>query len=230
MTLFLWSLLIEHNCMKRSNQIVGCISGSSSIFSLTNTIIRFTYNLVDSFLRHTNTKTLIHSCLLAYITLLLIKMKDWQCEMPRMTPHLSPIFTSFLPLWTALASYTRTVWFISGKNGYQMYCRIFRRWKTCGTQYYPALLKPLDWCIYRSNHSSIEVMQILLDRSDDYIENLHRLVTSPNQQELDIQKMEAGLTKLPLILRLYLSQCLRVPFCMMTDVMQKEAPQLQPSI
>ncbi|KAG2749072.1 hypothetical protein P692DRAFT_20780095, partial [Suillus brevipes Sb2] len=107
----------------------------------------------------------------------------------------------------------------SGKNGCRMYCGILGRCKTRGTRYYPALLKPLDRCTHGSDHPSIDVTQIPLGGSDDYAENLRRLVTAPNQRQLDMRKTETGLTKPPLILGLSPSRCLGVPFCMTTDIM-----------
>jgi hypothetical protein len=107
----------------------------------------------------------------------------------------------------------------SGKNGCRMYCGVLGRRKTRGTRYYPALLKPLDQCVIGSDHASIDVTQIPLGGSDDYADNLKHLVTSPNQQQWEIRKMETGLTKPPLILGLSPSRCLGVPFCMTTDIM-----------
>ncbi|KAG0701436.1 hypothetical protein DFH29DRAFT_990075 [Suillus ampliporus] len=83
----------------------------------------------------------------------------------------------------------------SGRNGCRMYCGVLGRRKTCSTQYYPVLLKPLDRCTHGSDHTSINVTQIPL-------ENLCRLVAAPNQRQLDLKKTETGLTKPPLILGL----------------------------
>ncbi|KAG2349836.1 hypothetical protein BDR05DRAFT_972776 [Suillus weaverae] len=64
-----------------------------------------------------------------------------------------------------------------------------------------SLLKPLIQCIHGSDHPSIDITQIPLGGSDDYAQNLYRLMTAPNQEQLDIWKTETVL------------------FCMTTDIM-----------
>ncbi|KAJ8580047.1 hypothetical protein M405DRAFT_855068 [Rhizopogon salebrosus TDB-379] len=111
----------------------------------------------------------------------------------------------------------------SGKNGCRIYCGVKGRRKTRGTRYYPALFKPTDRSVIGSDHPDIDVFKLPLGGSDDYETNLQRLVTSPNQRQLDIRKTETGVTKPPLILGLSPSRCLGVPFCMTTDTMHLAA-------
>lgn len=60
----------------------------------------------------------------------------------------------------------------SGKNGCQLYCGVQGRGKTCGTCYYPALLKPTDHLVIGSNHPDIDIFKIPLGGSDNYKTNL----------------------------------------------------------
>jgi hypothetical protein len=107
----------------------------------------------------------------------------------------------------------------SGKNGCHMYCGISGRHKTQGTHYYPALLKPRDWCAPGSVHDDVNILTLPLGGSANYADNLYQLVSSPSQQQLDIRKTETGLTKPPLILGLSPSRCLGILFCMTTNSM-----------
>ena len=53
----------------------------------------------------------------------------------------------------------------------------------------------------------------------DYLQNLMKIVSVPNQTQWDKMKTETGLTKPPLILGLNPLCSLDVPLCMMTDIM-----------
>jgi hypothetical protein len=107
----------------------------------------------------------------------------------------------------------------SGKNGCRLYCGVTGRRKPHGTHYYPALLKPLGQCAAGSEHADINVLKLPPGGSEDYANNLRRLVASPNQRQWEIRKTETGITKPPLILGLKPSRCLGVPYCMTTDIM-----------
>jgi hypothetical protein len=63
-------------------------------------------------------------------------------------------------------------------------------------------------------HPDISVFQLPPGGSEEYADNLHRLITSPSQQQLDICKTETGITRSPLILGLNPSHCLGIPHCM----------------
>jgi hypothetical protein len=107
----------------------------------------------------------------------------------------------------------------SGKNGCRVYCGVLGRRKPNGTHYYPALLKPLGRCAPGSDHPDISVFRLPPGGSEEYADNLRRLITSPSQRQLDIRKTETGITRPPLILGLKPSRCLGIPHCMTTDIM-----------
>ena len=107
----------------------------------------------------------------------------------------------------------------SGKNGCHLYCGLPGRRKECVHRYYPALLCPRDRVPEGSNHPDIDVFKLLAGGSSDYSQNLHTIVSVPNQMQWDKMKTETGLTKPPLILGLDPSRSLGVPLCMTTDIM-----------
>ncbi|KAG2349710.1 hypothetical protein BDR05DRAFT_972677 [Suillus weaverae] len=107
----------------------------------------------------------------------------------------------------------------SSKNGCQMYCGLRGRHKTCGTHYYPVLLKPHNHCIAGSDHANIDAFTIPLGSADDYSKNLELIVTIPSQPQYELKQTETGLMKPPLIFSLSPQCCLSVLLCMTTDIM-----------
>ena len=107
----------------------------------------------------------------------------------------------------------------SGKNGCRLYCGLPGRRKERAHRYYPALLCPRDRVPEGSNHPDIDVFKLPAGGSSDYSQNLHAIVSVPNQTQWDKMKTETGLTKPPLILGLDPSRSLGVPLCMTTDIM-----------
>lgn len=89
----------------------------------------------------------------------------------------------------------------------------------CGLRYYPALLCPQDRVLEGSNHADINVFNIPPGGSLDYLQNLHKIISVPNQTQWNKMKTETSLTKPPLILGLKPSHSLGVLLCMTTNIM-----------
>lgn len=107
----------------------------------------------------------------------------------------------------------------SGKNGCRLYCGLPGRRKEHGHRYYPALLCPRDRVPEGSNHADIDAFSLPPGGSSDYLHNLTKIVSSPNQTQWDKMKTKTGLTKPPLILGLNPLRSLGVPLSMTTDIM-----------
>ena len=106
-----------------------------------------------------------------------------------------------------------------GKNGCHVYCETRGRRKTRQSHYYPALLKPSDRACIGSDHNDINVFLIPPAGSQSYSNNLRNLISSPNQRQYELRRLETGISKPPLILGLHPTRSLGVPLCMATDIM-----------
>ncbi|KIJ58220.1 hypothetical protein HYDPIDRAFT_178099 [Hydnomerulius pinastri MD-312] len=106
-----------------------------------------------------------------------------------------------------------------GKNGCRIYCGVRGRRKTNKSNYYPALLRPRDRACMGSNFPDVNVFSLPPGGSQDYADNLRKLVASPSKRQYDNNKTDTGITKPPLILGLKPSRSLGVPFTMTTDIM-----------
>ena len=117
-----------------------------------------------------------------------------------------------LVYWDGMVSHSST-------NGCRLYCGLPGRRKERAHRYYPALLCPHDRVPEGSNHPDIDVFKLPAGSSSDYSQNLHMIVSVPNQTQWDKMKTETGLTKPPLILGLNSLHSLGVPLCMTTNIM-----------
>ncbi|KAF9218350.1 hypothetical protein BS17DRAFT_676268, partial [Gyrodon lividus] len=85
------------------------------------------------------------------------------------------------------------------KNGFHLYCDIL----SC----------------QKINHPNYNSFQLPLSGSGDYAAQLKQLLSSPNQSQYEVQHMETGILKPPLLLSLDPSQSLGVPICITADIM-----------
>jgi hypothetical protein len=133
-------------------------------------------------------------------------------------------FISFLYLFLATADGPGLVYFDGmvghcGKNGCRLYCGVIGRRKHRGSHYYPVLLLPNNFHVQGCDHPDVDVFNLPPAASNEYVANLHRLVSSPNQRQYGMRKTETGITKPSLLLGLHPSHTLRVPVCFSTDIM-----------
>lgn len=106
-----------------------------------------------------------------------------------------------------------------GKNNCWLYCGVIGGRKQCRSHYYLVLLLQDNFHIQGCDHPDVDVFNLLPAASHEYVANLHHLMSSPNQQQYGMQKMETGITTPSLLLGLHPSHMLRVPVCFSTDIM-----------
>ena len=131
--------------------------------------------------------------------------------------HLAALQAEGLPIWNAQtdSQYISDLYLIfttadgpglvywngmvghSGKNGCRMYCGVPSRRKTRAKHYYPALLKPRDYCTQGSDHPDINVFKLPPGGWAEYVNHLQTIVSVSNQTQWDKQETKTGLTKPP---------------------------------
>ena len=82
-----------------------------------------------------------------------------------------------------------------GKHGCRLYCGLPGRREPQGKHYFPALLKPVDYDIDGCLHEDVEIKNIPQVSCDQYHENLRYLVSSPNETQYRLRRLETGISK-----------------------------------
>jgi len=70
-----------------------------------------------------------------------------------------------------------------GKHGCRLYCGMQGCRKDHGKHYFPALLKPLDYCVPGCTHDDIDVMNLPIPSRRQYHKNLRIVILSPNDTQ-----------------------------------------------
>ncbi|KIK78527.1 hypothetical protein PAXRUDRAFT_72821, partial [Paxillus rubicundulus Ve08.2h10] len=100
-----------------------------------------------------------------------------------------------------------------------VYCSVKGHQKEHVTHYYPVLLCPHNYDVTGSDHGNVDVFDLLQGGSSYYGENINKIIAVRNPTQWDKMKMETGLTKPPLILRLHPTHSLSVPLCITSNIM-----------
>ena len=85
-----------------------------------------------------------------------------------------------------------------GKHGCRLYCGMQGRREHHGKHYFPALLKPLNYDVRDCTHDDIDVVNLPIPSHERYYENLHTVITSPNDRQYRARRLATGISK-PLI-------------------------------
>ena len=70
-----------------------------------------------------------------------------------------------------------------GKHEYHIYCGLAGGRKPQGKQYFPALLKPLNYAVKGCTHGDIDIRNLPEASCEQYKANLHYLVASANEHQ-----------------------------------------------
>jgi len=82
-----------------------------------------------------------------------------------------------------------------GKHGCRLYCGMQGGCEDHGKHYFPALLKPLDYCVPGCTHDDINIMNLPIPSRRQYHENLCIVISSPNDTQYDTRHLETGISK-----------------------------------
>ena len=134
------------------------------------------------------------------------------------------IFTShpFLALGTADGpgmTYLNGLVGHHGKNGCRLYCSVIGRHKPGGSHYYPALLKPLNYRVFGSDHNDLPYANLPSCSPEIYHKNLRHLLASPNETQYKKRRLETGISKPSIFLGLQQAKILGIPGCFGSDIM-----------
>jgi hypothetical protein len=70
-----------------------------------------------------------------------------------------------------------------GKHGCRLYCGMAGHHEAQGKQYFPALLKPLNYEVKECMHADIDIQYLPSPSREQYNINLHHLIMSPNEAQ-----------------------------------------------
>jgi hypothetical protein len=82
-----------------------------------------------------------------------------------------------------------------GKHGCRLYCGLPGRREPQGKHYFPALLKPVDYEIDGCLHEDVDIKDIPEASCDRYHRNLRHLVSSRNEAQYRLRRLETGISK-----------------------------------
>lgn len=82
-----------------------------------------------------------------------------------------------------------------GKHGCRLYCGLPGRREPQGKHYFPALLKPVDYDINGCLHEDVDFKDIPEASCDRYHHNLRHLVSSRNEAQYRLRRLETGISK-----------------------------------
>jgi len=82
-----------------------------------------------------------------------------------------------------------------GKHGCRLYCGLPGRREPQGKHYFPALLKPVDYDIDGCLHGDVDIKDIPEASCDRYHHNLRHLVSSRNEAQYRLRRLETGISK-----------------------------------
>lgn len=107
----------------------------------------------------------------------------------------------------------------SGRRGCRLLCEFAGRNKPSGSHYYPALLRPSDSDHPGSNHSDIDVQNIVMVDTTKYRQELNHVLRSSTNAEYNKRRLETGLRKASIFDGL--PRILELPTCFPGDIMHQ---------
>lgn len=110
-----------------------------------------------------------------------------------------------------------------GKHGCRLYCGMKGRREEHGKHYFPALLKPADYAVRDCDHPDIDVRNFPKPSRDQYLRNLHELVTSPNESNYRARRLKTGISKPSIFSGIDRSSTLGLPHSAGSDIMHLAA-------
>lgn len=106
-----------------------------------------------------------------------------------------------------------------GAYGCRLYCPTKGRHKPGANQYYPALLKPLDYTVEGCDHADVSARHIPPMSAAEYDQNLAYVMASPNETQFKKRRKATGISKPSLFSGLPSNRILGIPGCFLTDLM-----------
>lgn len=106
-----------------------------------------------------------------------------------------------------------------GKHGCRLYCGMAGRREAQGKQYFPALLKPMDYEVDGSTHPDIDIRSLPSPSREQYNTNLRHLVSSPNETQYRARRLATGISKPSIFSGLDHSSTLGLPHSAGSDIM-----------
>jgi len=108
-----------------------------------------------------------------------------------------------------------------GKHGCRLYCGMPGRREVHGKQYFPVLLRPLNYDVDGCMHADIDIRNLPSPSRDQYNSNLRYLVTSPNETQYHARRLATGISKPSIFSGLDLDRSftLGLPYSAGSDIM-----------
>jgi Transposase family tnp2 len=106
-----------------------------------------------------------------------------------------------------------------GKYVCCLYCPVMGWHKPGSPHYYPTLLKPHNYNVEGCNHNDISHTNLSSCSLEKYYNNLHHLMSSPNETQYKKRCLETGISKPSIFLSLQEVKTLCVPSCFGLDIM-----------
>ena len=106
-----------------------------------------------------------------------------------------------------------------GKHGCRLYCSMAGCHEAHGKQYFPALLKPLNYEVEGCTHGDIDIQCLPSPSREQYNINLHYLVTLPNERQYRARRLATGISKPSIFSGLDRSSTLGLPYSAGSNIM-----------
>jgi hypothetical protein len=106
-----------------------------------------------------------------------------------------------------------------GKNGCRLYCGLAGRREPQGKQYFPALLKPLNYAVEGCTHGAIGIKTLPEASCEQYKANIHYPVASANERQYRSRRLATEISKPSIFLGLDCSSTLTLPKSAGSDIM-----------
>jgi hypothetical protein len=110
-----------------------------------------------------------------------------------------------------------------GKHGCRLYCGMAGRREAQGKQYFPVLLRPLNYEVEGCTHADIDIRRLPSPSREQYNANLRYLVTSPNEAQYRARRLATGISKPSIFSGLDHSSTLGLPYSAGSDIMHLAA-------
>lgn len=110
-----------------------------------------------------------------------------------------------------------------GKHGCRLYYGMKGHHEEHGKHYFPVLLKPTDYAVCDCNHPDVDVRDLPKPSREQYLLNLHELITSTSDTNYHARRLKTGISKPSIFLCIDRSYMLGLPYSTGSDIMHLAA-------
>ena len=106
-----------------------------------------------------------------------------------------------------------------GARGCRLGCRMKGRHKAHSGHYYAVHLRPNDYTVHDCNHCDIDIRNLSSPSTNDYQQDLLKVISSPDQNHYEKYRKETGISKPTILSGLVSDLMVPVPRCFPLDLM-----------